>query len=58
MYREIVPFVLQCIVTFGIRFFVWTYQVTNQLNEKCEEKVGNVGLRTFFCMLCPLYTMW
>ncbi len=58
MYREIVPFVLECIFTFGIRFFVWIYQVTNQLNEKCEEKIGNVGLRTFFCMICPLYTMW
>ncbi len=58
MYLEIVPFVLECIFTLGIRFFIWTYQVTNQLNEKCEEKVGNVGLRTFFCMICPLYTMW
>ncbi len=58
MYREIVPFVLECIFTLGIRFYIWTYQVTNQLNETCEEKVGNVGLRTFFCMICPLYTMW
>ncbi len=58
MYREIVPFVLECIFTLGIRFYIWTYQVTNQLNKTCEEKVGNVGLRTFFCMICPLYTMW
>ncbi len=58
MYLEIVPFVLECIFTLGIRFFIWVYQTTSQLNEKCEEKVGNIGLRTFFCAICPLYTMW
>lgn len=58
MYLSLVPFVLTSLLTCGIRTLVWIYTTTGKLNDVCEEKVSNPGLRVFLCIVVPGYFIY
>lgn len=58
MYLSLPAFVAESVFSFGIRLYIWIYQVMAYLDERSGQETSNPGLRLFFCLICPLYMVW
>jgi len=57
--RSVLLVVVLTLITCGIYFFVWMYQVTKELTEYTEDYRLNPGLAVVFTLLtCGFYTLY